>query len=548
MRTLLACLLLTPALAVASDRPNILFFFTDDHAPHAIGAYSGFYKALDPTPTIDRLAADGIVFKNSFCTNSICGPSRAVIITGKHSHRNGFRNNGDNFDGDQQTFPKLLRKAGYQTALYGKWHLKSTPQGFDDWAVLPGQGEYYNPRMLRGGIDTHAAEGPKKRGEQFILDGYCTDVVTDMALDWLKDGRDADKPFLLMCQHKAPHRNWMPALRHLNLYDDVTVPEPDTLFDTEYADNAIGARIQEMEIGRHMHLYYDLFVTPESGPDADDTTKEAVDPMHFGGQKDKSFDRNWKRMTPEQQKTWTAAYGPENAEYHETKPTGDDLIRWKYQRYMKNYLRCVRAVDENMKRVLDALEEAGLAENTLVVYSSDQGFYLGDHGWYDKRWMYEESLKMPLVMRMPGVIEPGAVSEAMVQNLDYAPTFLELAGVDVPEDMQGRSLVPLFDGSTPNDWRKSLYYRFYEFPGVHMTAMHRGVRTRRYKLLDLYEFGEREFYDLQADPDELTNVIDDPKYAAEVQNLTDELERLRVHYGDDLPQERPEEWQRQYHK
>lgn len=531
--------------AEAADRPNIVFFFTDDHAPHAIGAVSDFVRDLNPTPTLDKIAADGILFTNSFCTNSICGPSRAVIITGKHSHKNGFRNNGDNFDGSQQTFPKLLRKAGYYTALYGKWHLKSTPQGFDEWSVLPGQGEYYNPRMLRGGIDTYKKpKGKGNLGERYEVEGYCTDVVTDLALDYLDRQARSDKPFLLMCQHKAPHRNWMPALRHLNLYDDVDVPEPPTLFDTSYEDNALPARIQEMEIGRHMHLYYDLFVDPPEGVDP-----ATCDAMHAAAKNrgtDQSFHRNRQRFTPQQAAKWAAAYGPKNEAFWEANLSGNDVIRWKYQRYMKNYLRCVKAVDENMARVLAKLDELGLDDNTLVVYSSDQGFYLGDHGWYDKRWMYDESLRMPLIMKMPGVIEPGQKCDALVQNLDYAPTFLDLCGVDVPADMQGQSLLPFLKGGQPTAWRDSIYYRFYEFPSVHMVARHRGVRNDRYKLIHFYEFDEWEFYDLEADPDELVNQYGNETYASAVDQLKDELERLRVKYDDDLPEPKPAKWQAEY--
>lgn len=549
------CLCLSLGTAKAADRPNIVFFFTDDHAPHAIGAVSDFVRDLNPTPTLDQMAADGILFTNSFCTNSICGPSRAVIITGKHSHKNGFRNNGDTFNGDQQTFPKLLREAGYYTALYGKWHLKTTPQGFDEWAILPGQGEYYNPRILKGDIDTHTLKGPQSRGEQVTLDGYCTDVVTDLALDYLEEQAKTDKPFLLMCQHKAPHRNWMPPLRHLHLYDDVEVPEPPTLFDTEYTDNALPARIQEMEIGRHMHLYYDLFVDPPAGVD-----KATCDPMHPTATAaagtldpskypvDRSFDKNRERFTAAQAEEWDAAYGPKNKAFWEANLEGKDMIRWKYQRYMKNYLRCVKAVDENMARVLAKLDELGLDDNTLVVYSSDQGFYLGDHGWYDKRWMYDESLRMPLIMKMPGVIPAGLKCDALVQNLDYAPTFLDLCGVDIPDDMQGQSLLPFLKGDKPAEWRDSIYYRFYEFPSVHMVAHHRGVRNDRYKLIHFYEFDEWEFYDLETDPDELTNQYNNKEYAAAIATMRDELERLRVQYDDNLPEPKPAEWQAKYRK
>ena len=502
-------------------RPNIIFIFSDDHAPHAIGAYDGWLKSVNPTPNIDALAKQGMLFQNSFCTNSICGPSRAVIITGKHSHMNGFMNNGNNFDGSQQTFPKLLRKAGYTTAMIGKWHLKSTPQGFDYWDVLPGQGEYYNPRLI-------SQSGRRK------VTGHCTDIVTDLAVDWLKQNKDGDKPFMLMCQHKAPHRCWMPAPRHLKLFQDQDLPEPETLFDN-YSDNAAASRNQEMEIDRHMHIVCDLFTTPPEGwtPDGLNT--------------DKSGWKNLQTMTPDQRKQWDDAFRAENEAFAKADLSGKDLVRWKYQRYAKNYLRCVRGVDDSVGRIMKYLKESGLEENTVVVYSSDQGFYIGDHGWYDKRWMYEESLKMPLIVKWPGVTQPGSKDTHLVQNLDYAETFLEMAGAKIPSDMQGRSLVPLLKGEEVNDWRKSIYYHYYEYPSVHMVPRHNGVRTDRYKLLQIYEFGEWEFYDLENDPDEKVNRYRDPAYRQQIAQLKSELESLRNQYGDNsVTGLRPTEWREKF--
>lgn len=493
----------------AAERPNILFIFSDDHAPHAIGAYDGWLKSVNPTPNIDKLAASGMLFKNSFCTNSICGPSRAVIQTGKHSHMNGFMNNGNSFDWNQQTFPKLLQKAGYTTAMYGKSHLKGQPQGFSDWKVLPGQGLYYNPDML-------TPAGKKK------IPGYCTDIVTDLAVEWLKEGREADKPFMLMVQHKAPHRNWMPAERHLDLYEDIEIPEPTTLFD-KWLDNAPGARFQELEIDRHMDLNFDLFV--DLTPDFDGNA--------VLGSRDKSAWRNMQRMTPEQMTFWRAAYGPRDKAFHEAKLTGKDLVRWKYQRYAKNYLRCVKGVDESVGTLMQTLADLKLDDNTIVIYSSDQGFYIGDHGWYDKRWMYEESLKMPLIVKWPGVTKPGVINENLVQNLDYAETFLEVAGTEVPSDMQGASLVPLLKGESPKDWRKSIYYHYYEYPSVHMVPRHNGIRTDRYKLIHFYEFDEWEFYDLETDPDELQNEYNNPEYAEVINTIRQEFISLREHYKDE---------------
>lgn len=506
----------------AADRPNIVFIFSDDHAPHAIGAYDGWLKSVNPTPNIDRLAAQGMLFRNSFCTNSICGPSRAVIQTGKHSHKNGFMNNGNSFDWNQQTFPKLLQKAGYETAIYGKSHLKGKPQGYDDWKVLPGQGLYYNPDMIT----------PKGKVK---IEGHCTDIVTDLAVEWLKEGRKGGKPFMLMVQHKAPHRNWMPAPRHLDLYADIEIPEPDTLFD-KWEDNAPPARFQELEIDRHMHLNFDLFVDLTA-----DFPGQAIP-----GRLDKSAWRNMSRMTPQQMKVWRAAYGPRDEAFHDANLSGRELVRWKYQRYAKNYLRCVKGVDESVGRLMETLDEMDVADNTIVIYSSDQGFYIGDHGWYDKRWMYDESLKMPLIVKWPGVAKAASKSDALVQNLDYAETFLEIAQTEIPSDMQGASLVPLLKGEQPSDWRKSIYYHYYEYPSVHMVPRHYGVRTDRYKLMKFYQFDEWEFYDLKNDPDELQNEYNNPKYEQQIADMKAELKRLRKHYDDDSDVSvKPEAWQKQ---
>ncbi len=513
-----------PVLADTSKRsetvkkqPNIVFVFSDDHATHAIGAYNGFLKQVNPTPNIDQLARQGMLFRNSFCTNSICGPSRAVIQTGKHSHINGFMDNGNRFNGDQQTFPKLLQKAGYQTAMIGKWHLGTDPQGYDYWEVLKGQGAYYNPILL------------SDVGNR-IIEGHCTDIVTDLAVEWLQN-RDTDKPFMLMCQHKAPHRCWMPAARHLDLYAEGDLPEPDTLFD-RYQDNAAVVRAQEMEIDRHMSTVHDLFMEP---------TEPWMPPK--GLPTDRSGTRNLTKMNEQQLAKWHAAFGPRNELLQKAQLKGKDLVRWKYQRYIKNYLRCVRGVDDSVGRLMKYLEQSGLADNTIFIYSSDQGFYLGDHGWFDKRWMYEESLKMPLIVKWPGVTQPASVDTHLVQNLDYAQTFLEMAGASVPPDMQGRSLVPLLKGEKP-EWRDSVYYHYYAYPSVHMVAKHNGVRTDRYKLMHFYQFDQWELYDLQTDPDELTNQYANPEYANVVAKMKTRLEDLQSIYGDEtVTGEMTQEWQ-----
>lgn len=469
------------AQAGAGTRPNILFIFLDDHAYQAISAYG---SRINQTPNIDRLAREGMLFRNAFVTNSICGPSRAAILTGKYSHLNGFYQNGDVFDGSQQTFPKLLQRAGYETAIIGKWHLESDPTGFDYWQVLIGQGPYYNPPMIENGkLVQHT--------------GYTTHIITDLALQWLKSRRDRSKPFLLMYQHKAPHRNWAPGPDYLTLYDDVPIPEPETLFD-DYRGRSSAARMQQMRIAEHL-----------------DATDLKFEPPG--------------NLTPEQRRLWEAAYQPKNEALRQAALQGEDMVRWKYQRYIKDYLRTVAAVDDDLGRVLAYLDESGLAERTVVVYSSDQGFYLGEHGWFDKRWMYEESLRTPLIVRWPGVVEPGSESEEIVSNIDLAPTFLEIAGLTPPSDMQGRSLKPLLEGQVPEDWRQSFYYHYYEYPGWHMVPRHYGVRTKRYKLIHFYDLKEWELYDLETDPRELQSVYDDPRYSETRRELHAELERLRRH-------------------
>jgi len=525
LTTVVAICLFSHLPAGAADRPNILFIFSDDHAPHAIGAYDGWLKSVNPTPNIDKLAADGMLFVNSFCTNSICGPSRAVIQTGKHSHKNGFMNNGNSFDWNQQTFPKLLQKVGYQTAIYGKSHLKGKPQGYNDWAVLPGQGLYYNPDMIM-------PDGKKK------IDGYCTDVVTDMAIEWLKEKRDKEKPFVLMVQHKAPHRNWMPAPRHLHLYDDIEIPEPTTLFD-KWEDNSPAARFQELEIDRHMDLNFDLFV---------DLTADFNQPPSEKSQ-DRSAWRNMKRMTPFQLKTWSDAYAPKDAAFHKANLRGKDLVRWKYQRYAKNYLRCIKGVDESVGTLTDTLKGLGLDKNTVVIYSSDQGFYVGDHGWFDKRWMYEESLKMPLIIKWPDVTQAGSKNTDLVQNLDYAETFLDMAGAAIPGDMQGKSLVPLLKGEKVDNFREAIYYHYYEYPSVHMVPRHYGIRTDRYKLMRFYEFDSWEFYDLKTDPDELTNLYESADHQEIIKETKQKLKDIRAKYEDDSDVTvKPKQWQEKYWK
>ncbi len=472
------------ARAQTGKRPNIIYIMADDHASHALSCYG---SKINKTPNLDRLAEEGMRFRNALCTNSICAPCRAVVLTGKYSHVNGVTDNVKTFDGSQQTFPKLLQQAGYETAMIGKWHLKTDPTGFDYWNILPGQGLYYNPVTIEMG-----------QRKQHI--GYVTDIITDQCLAWLKQ-RTTDKPFCLMFHHKAPHREWEPGPDHLTLYDGVTLPEPDTLFD-DYAARGRAAKEQDMTIAKTMNKRDLKFVAPTN-------------------------------LTPEQKKTWDAAYGPKNEAFEKANLQADELIRWKYQRYIKDYLRCIASVDDNVGRLLDYLDESGLANDTIVVYTSDQGFYLGDHGWFDKRFMYEESLRMPLLVRYPGRIQPGSVNDDIVLNLDFAETFLDYAGVPKPADMQGRSLRPVLGGHTPKDWRTSMYYHYYEYPAVHSVKRHYGIRTQRHKLIHFYhDIDEWELYDLETDPQELHSVYDDPNYAGVVTELRLQLKRLRAQYKD----------------
>lgn len=491
------------------QRPNILFIMSDDHASHAISAYG---SRVTKTPNIDRIAKEGMLFKNCFCTNSICAPSRATILTGVYSHIHGQRDNSAVFDGSQTTFPKLLQSAGYQTALIGKWHLGSLPMGFDYWRILPGQGAYYNPEFIE-------MDGTKKRYE-----GYCTDLIADFSLDWLDRQRDKSKPFLLMCHHKAPHRNWSPPARYLGAYRHGSIPEPPTLFD-DYATRSSAARQSEMSIERHMSWSADMKFHGEN-----------LFPEYFAKELDRS---EYPRMTEQQKREWDRYYEPENqafiAQMKAGKLSKQDILRWKYQRYMHDYLGVVAALDENVGRLLDYLDQSGLADNTLVVYTSDQGFFLGDHGWYDKRFMYEESLRMPLLMRYPRAIKAGSVNEHIVLNVDFAPTFLDFAGISPPARMQGRSFRCLLEGQKCIDWRTAMYYHYLEYPAVHQVKRHYGIRTQRYKLIHFYyDIDEWEFYDLKEDPCELHNRYDDPAFENVIQTLKKQLYELMSNYQDTI--------------
>ena len=530
MKHLLSILATLALPLTAAEKPNILFIFSDDHSPNAISCYpGGLFDEISPTPGIDRIANEGMRFDNSFCANSICGPSRACILTGKHSHMNGFIDNDSSFfDGLQQTFPDLLRQAGYTTAMIGKWHLRSNPVGFDHWEILPGQGAYYNPDFVQ-------MDNTRKRFE-----GHCNDLVTEKGLTWLKEAAKSDKPFMAMVQYKAPHRNWSPAFRHLDLFRDIKLPEPDSLFD-DYSNRSAALKEHEMGIKGHFYWNYDMKL-PEPN----------LYPEHFlNGLEDFQF----KRLSEEDKKTFLAAYAPNNEKFLADMKAGklDEkaITRWKYQRYLKDYLRVIRSMDEGIAKILDHLDETGLAKNTIIIYSSDQGFYLGEHGWYDKRWMFEESLVMPFVIRWPGHITPGTSSEALIQNIDYAPTFLELAGAKIPADMQGESILPILtnDGKAPKDWRHSIYYN-YSGEGTHNVAAHDGIRTNEHKLFWLPETKEYQLFDLKKDPQELKSVHQDPSYTETFADLKEELSKTRAKYrmhSAVIPQPRPGKgWQNRH--
>ncbi len=485
-----------------TDQPlNILYIMCDDHSYQTISAYD---KRFVQTPNIDRIANDGIRFTNSFVANSISGPSRACLLTGKHSHKNGFTDNSQTFDGSQQTFPKLLQKAGYETAVIGKWHLSSDPTGFDYWNILIGQGEYYNPYFVDNGV--------KKQ-----IEGYATNITTDLALEWLDEKHDKNKPFCLLLHHKAPHRTWMPDTCDLDLYSDVTYPMPENFYD-DYAGR-IAASQQEMSIDKDMDLIYDLKMADKANQ------------IHSGKNLEKWGRALYNNMNPEQKAAWDKHYDPIIEEFKSKKLSGKELAAWKYQQYMHDYIRVIHSVDRNIGRVLDYLEQKGLLDNTLIIYTSDQGFYMGEHGWFDKRFMYEESFRTPMLARLPGG-KKGDITQ-LVQNIDHAATFLELAGVEIPADIQGDSYLPLLKGENPADWRQSLYYHYYEYPAEHAVKRHYGVRNNRYKLIHFYnDIDEWELYDLEKDPNEMNNIYNDPANATLIKDLKAELVRLQKQYDD----------------
>ncbi|MGS2761961.1 sulfatase family protein [Sinomicrobium sp. M5D2P9] len=486
-----------------TKRPNIIFIMADDHAQQAISAYGHPIGQIAPTPNIDRIARNGAIFRNNFCTNSICGPSRAVILTGKHSHKNGFRKNGEKFDGNQPTLPKYLKKEGYQTAMIGKWHLYGAPTGFDYWDILNDQGNYYNPEFIHG-------------QDTVVTPGYATDLITDKTISWLQKNAKEDRPFFVMMHHKAPHRNWMPALRHAAMYDSVKFPLPDNYFSGH--EGQLAAQQQLMTVYKDMYEGHDLKMSVAEG-----STELASNP----------WTTDFDRMSPEQRKTWDSIYLPKNDAMHRANLTGKAMAEWKAQRYLQDYMATIASVDESVGRVLDYLGENDLEENTIVIYTSDQGFYLGEHGWFDKRFMYEESLRMPLLMQYPGHISERTDIRALTQNLDFASTLLDFAGAPIPEDLQGKSFRPfLEDSADQEDFRNAIYYHYYGYPDFHMVKKHYGVRTKRYKLMHFYDdIDTWEMYDLETDPGENKNIYDNTRYRNIREQLKTTIDSLQKVYG-----------------
>lgn len=482
---------------------NILYIMSDDHSYQTISAYD---KRFTSTPNIDWIAENGVRFTNSFVANSLSGPSRACMLTGKHSHANGFTDNTKTFDGSQQTYPKLLQKAGYQTAMIGKWHLTSNPTGFDYWDILFGQGDYFNPDFLCN-------------GDSVRREGYVTNIIADLTIEWLDKKRDPNKPFCLLMHNKAPHRVWSPDTCDLRLYDDITYPLPDNFYDDYEGREA--AKVQEMSIINDMNVVYDLKMADHEGEIK--TDNKALDAWGRS---------NYARMNDAQRAKWDAYYDPIIQKFKADKLSGKALAEWKYQRYMHDYMRVIASLDRNIGRVIDYLRQHGLLDNTIIVYTSDQGFFMGEHAFFDKRFMYEESFRTPLVMYVPGTKKHGDITE-MVQNIDYAPTFLEAAGVDIPSDIQGESFWPLLQGEHPKNWRKALYYHYHEWPAEHAVRPHYGIRTERYSLMHFTgDLDEWELFDIQNDPSEMHNLYGQEGMESVTKELKEQLRQLQKQYND----------------
>lgn len=529
--TLVSGVIPCSACAAADEEPervNIVYIMTDDHSYQTLSAYGSAVSKMAPTPNLDRLAARGMLFTRAYVENSISSPSRATLLTGRYSHQHGQIKLGrSSFDPAQTVFPVLLQESGYQTALFGKWHLPVDPRGFDYYKILNGQGTYYNPEFRSPDSDGFVRE-----------EGYVARIITDDVMAWLEK-RDRNRPFCLMVHHKSIHRNWCPELKYARLYADTVFPEPRTLMD-DYSTRCDAARTQTMTIADEMTLASDLKVyglLPQGDVKSDLSIEIS-------------------RLSPGDRQRFLEAYAPRNEYYLTHHPEGEELIRWKYQQYMQDYLRCVRSLDDEVGRLLDYLDDAGLSDNTLIIYTSDQGFYMGEHGWFDKRFMYEESFRTPLIISWPGHITPGSVCDALVQNIDYAPTLLDVAGAAVPTLMEGVPLTALFEtGRTPENWRDELYYHYWDYPAIHNVRRHDGIATRDFKLIHFKDEGGGnkrkdvpidawELYDLREDPSEINNVYGDPRYAEVVDRMKKRLAAKRAELGVDESRFDLEAWKR----
>lgn len=484
------------------DKPNIIFIMADDHAYQTISAYG---STLIKTPNIDRLAREGMLMKEAVVTNAVCSPSRAVILTGKYSHMNGMKDNGTYFNGIQQTLPKIFKQNGYRTAIVGKWHLFSTPTGFDYWNILPDQGNYYNPKFIKNGKDT-------------VYQGYVTDIITDQALNWITKNKD-EAPFFLMLHHKAPHRNAMPPLKYLNKFNDRNFPLPSNFYDDYSGRDAL--QRQTITMKDHLDIRYDSKIPCDTCP---------VNSVNNWAPAE--YQREIERLTPEERKIWDAEFQKEYEKF-KTLKTKDESVRFQFQRFMEDYLRCVNSLDDNIGRVLEYLDDNGMAGNTIVVYMSDQGFYLGEHGLYDKRFMYKESFRTPMMIRYPNGFKGGKTTNAFTLNLDIAPTLLDFSGIPVPAEMQGESMKHLLINGKDKNWRNEVYYHYYE-KSFGLTA-HYGIKTKRYKLIHFYDpINSWELYDLKKDPHEMKNIYNKPEYNKIVNKLTIRLKELQKKYKDNI--------------
>jgi arylsulfatase A-like enzyme len=493
-----------------AQQPNIIYIMSDDHDAEAISAYS---KKLINTPNIDRLATEGMLFNRCFVGNSICSPARATLLTGQHSHKNGVKDNRTRFDSSKTTMPKLLQQAGYQTAVVGKWHLHSYPTGFDYWKILPGQGLYFEPRLI------------SMQGDTSTYRGYATDVITDEAINWL-DNRDKNKPFVLLLHHKAPHRYFFPPLKFIEQFHTKTFPEPSSLYE-DPAIHGSAWKIQTMSILNDMRLCSDLKVDPKYLMDIPWLRPDSAEIIYYN---------TIMNRIPEAERSWIKMFYTERGKILQAqKPTGKDLLKLKYQWYMQDFLACVASIDENVGVVLKYLDDNDLSKNTIVIYTSDQGFYLGENGWFDKRFMYDKSMRTPLIVRWPGQIHANSRTDVMAQNIDFAPTLLDLAGIQPPDWMQGTSLVSLMKGNKKKPVRNYLYYHYYEYVRDHTVIPHLGIRGNRFKLIYFYTVNEWEFYDLKTDPGELHNLIRTRKYQKKIRQTKNELLKLRDYYDDHEP-------------